>query len=212
MTSPADVSPGDLPELPEPPLSLRERKKQRTREAIRREAYRLFREQGYDATTVDQIAAAAEISPSTFFRYFPTKEEVVLTDEYDPIIMEALRRTPADLSLVAAVREALLGTFRVVYLRDREEMTTRMRLVATQPELRRRVYAQQNDSWNALLEAYAERSGRAADDPHLRYAIAATGAVVSEAIMAWGDSGCVGDPGQLMDEALTFLESGLREP
>jgi AcrR family transcriptional regulator len=59
---------------PAEPTGLRERKKARTRAAIQRHALRLFQEQGYSATTVDQIAAAAEISPSTFFRYFPTKE------------------------------------------------------------------------------------------------------------------------------------------
>ena len=60
-----------------------ERKKARTRAAIREHAFRLFREQGYDATTVDQIAEAAEVSPSTFFRYFPTKEDVVLQDDME---------------------------------------------------------------------------------------------------------------------------------
>jgi AcrR family transcriptional regulator len=44
---------------------------------------RLFREQGWEETAVEQIAEAAEVSPSTFFRYFPTKEDVVLLDEYD---------------------------------------------------------------------------------------------------------------------------------
>ncbi|HZC12209.1 MAG TPA: TetR family transcriptional regulator, partial [Mycobacterium sp.] len=57
---------------------LRERKKIRTRETIRREAFRLIQENGYAATTVEQIAEAAEVSPSTFFRYFPTKESVLL--------------------------------------------------------------------------------------------------------------------------------------
>ena len=68
---------------------LRERKKARTRAAIREHALRLFREQGYDATTIDQIAEAAEVSPSTFFRYFPTKEDVVLQDELDVLAIDA---------------------------------------------------------------------------------------------------------------------------
>ena len=70
---------------------LRERKKQKTRWAIQEHALRLFAEQGYEATTVDQIAAAAEISPSTFFRYFPTKEDLVIEDEYDALLVEGLR-------------------------------------------------------------------------------------------------------------------------
>ncbi|MGH3378360.1 MAG: TetR family transcriptional regulator, partial [Actinoallomurus sp.] len=83
-------------------LGLRERKKLKTRRSIQQHALRLIHEQGYEATTVEQIAEAAEVSPSTFFRYFPTKEDTILTDEYDPLIMESLRAQPPDLSPVTA--------------------------------------------------------------------------------------------------------------
>src|SRR5882762_5510974 len=83
---------------------LRERKKVQTREAIRRAAYRLFAEQGYDATPVDQIAAEADVSPSTVFRYFPTKEDIVLTDEYDEPMADVLRGRPLDEQPLASVR------------------------------------------------------------------------------------------------------------
>jgi AcrR family transcriptional regulator len=63
------------------PLGLRERKKIKTRQAIRREAFRLFDAHGFAATTVEQIADAAEVSPSTFFRYFPSKESLLLADD-----------------------------------------------------------------------------------------------------------------------------------
>src|SRR5258708_35242601 len=63
---------------------LRERKKQKTKAAIQRAALRLFKRQGYEETTVEQIAAAADISESTFFNYFPSKENVVIYDDNDP--------------------------------------------------------------------------------------------------------------------------------
>src|ERR1700735_3172237 len=100
-----------LGRAPGQPSGLRERKKARTRATIRAEALRLFREQGYHATTVEQIAAAAEVSPSTFFRYFPTKEDLVLQDDMDTRMIEALERQPAGLSPVAAVRAAAREVF-----------------------------------------------------------------------------------------------------
>src|ERR687897_2381320 len=90
-----------------PKAGLRERKKARTRAEIQRQALRLFRERGYEATTVARIAEAAEVSESTFFRYFPTKEDVVLWDEFDPLIFEAFRERPPELSPVRALRGAI---------------------------------------------------------------------------------------------------------
>src|SRR6266699_428029 len=94
----------EAPAAPRP--GLRERKKARTRAAIREHALRLFREQGYSATTVDQIAEAADVSPSMFFRYFPTKEDVVLQDELDILAAGAFESQSLDLSPVAAFRAA----------------------------------------------------------------------------------------------------------
>ncbi len=67
------------------------RKKAKTRAVIQRRALRLFHDQGYKATTVEQIAEAAEVSPSTFFRYFRTKEDVFLYDPFDPVLIEAVQ-------------------------------------------------------------------------------------------------------------------------
>src|SRR2546428_363702 len=85
---------------------LRERKKQKTRESIQRTALRLFEKQGYEETTIEQIAAAVEISPSTFFNYFPTKEDVVLFDAYDPIAIRMFLERPKDEPLNVGVRHS----------------------------------------------------------------------------------------------------------
>ena len=91
------------------PTGLRERKKQKTKEAIQREAMRLFQEQGYDETTIEQIADAAEISPSTFFNYFPTKEDVVLFDRYDPMMVSLLLERPNDEPPSVVLKRAIEG-------------------------------------------------------------------------------------------------------
>src|SRR6516164_6345541 len=107
---------------------LRERKKARTRAAIREHALRLFREQGYDSTTVEQIAEAAEVSPSTFFRYFPTKEDVVLQDDLDLVWMDAFRAQPPDLGPIAAMRTAVRAAFAGLAPGDLEQLREAMEL------------------------------------------------------------------------------------
>lgn len=80
--------------MPEEELPLRERKKQRTRRQLVETASRLFAEQGYDATTIEQIAAEVEIAVQTLFTYFPSKDRLAMAAEWD--LIEDLRRTLAD--------------------------------------------------------------------------------------------------------------------
>src|SRR5438132_5590407 len=91
---------------------LRERKKQRTREAIVRAAHQLFVERGYDATTVPEIAAAADVSTRTIFAYFPSKEDILFSDF--PLMKEALAQVLADRpegeEALVTVREFILST------------------------------------------------------------------------------------------------------
>src|SRR5438270_3777638 len=99
---------------------LRERKKLKTKEAIQREALRLFQEQGYDETTVEQIAEAVEISPSTFFNYFPTKENVVFEDPYDPLFISIFLGRPGDEPVGAALRHTFREGLAGIFERDKE--------------------------------------------------------------------------------------------
>src|ERR1700760_2516303 len=112
-----------------------QRQKARTRATIRAEALRLFREQGYHVTTVEKIAAAAEVSPSTFFRYFPTKEDVVLQDDMDIRMVEAFARQPPELTPIAAVRGAMLETWQSFTPVEWEQLREGGRLSMEVPEI-----------------------------------------------------------------------------
>src|SRR5262245_668910 len=118
---------------------LRERKRTRTRLMIQAEAMRLFGEKGYENTTVDDIAYAAAISPRTCFRYFPTKEDVVIWDEYDPIAPDLFDARPADEPLAETLRAIVHEALGGLYQRNRAELLLRMRLLMTVPELRARM-------------------------------------------------------------------------
>ena len=84
-------------------------------------------QEGYDATTVERIAAAAGVSHMTFFGYFPTKEDVALSDSYDPMIAALLEQTPATWPLPRRIRAALLHGLQQVYDSAREACWLRTR-------------------------------------------------------------------------------------
>ena len=189
----------DLPQQ----TSLRERKKARTRAAIREHALRLFREQGYDATTVEQIAEAAEVSPSTFFRYFPTKESVLLADDTDPVILQALAAQPPDLSPSQAVLRAYQTAMANLSEDQREFENTRQRLMFSIPELKAAMYDEYYRTITTFAEAMGRRIGRDAGDFELRvFAGALTGAMMA-----------VYDPGpgavDTVTRALDFVDAGM---
>src|SRR4030095_16556006 len=119
----------------QPPVGLRERKKARTKTAIQEHALRLFRGQGYDATTVEQIAEAAEISPSTFFRYFKTKEDVVVEDRYDELVAAAIEATPPEVGPFETLRRALIGSMTQISSAEEQQILLRMRLTFSVPSL-----------------------------------------------------------------------------
>jgi AcrR family transcriptional regulator len=206
------AEPVEESDVPTAKLSLRERKKIQTRQAIRRTAYRLFEEQGYDATPVDQIADEAEVSPSTVFRYFPTKEDIVLTDEYDPVIEDALRQRPPEEPPVTALREALYSSLARIYEADARESMQRVRLIREVPALHGRMSEHSAETATLLRRALAERAGRPEDDLELRIVTGAMLGALTEALYSWVDTGMVGtleDLRALVTRALGVLERGL---
>ena len=198
-----------MPDDDGPAIGLRERKKAKTRAAIQEHALRLFREQGYDATTVEQIAAAAEISPSTFFRYFPTKEDVVLYDVLDPPVLAAFRAQPAELSPIQALRGAMRAVFAELPAEELEVQRERDRLIRSVPELRAGMLDEFARNLDLLAELVAERVGRRADELAVR---TLAGAVIGVGISAWytaGDHASPKDYLAVMDDGLAQLEAGL---
>jgi len=184
--------------------SLRERKKARTRASIREHALRLFREQGYQATTVEQIAAAAEVSPSTFFRYFPTKEDVALSDSYDPMIAVLLQQTPATWPLIQRIRTVLVQGLRQVYSTDRDAFLAQNKLVVSTPALRERLWADQIATQQLILQALSASQ----DDPPSfqdRVTVAACVAAASTAILTWVENDGTPDLPDLMEQAFDTL-------
>ena len=199
----------DLPQQ----TSLRERKKARTRAAIREHALRLFREQGYDATTVEQIAAAAEVSPSTFFRYFPTKEDVVLQDGFDDVMFEAFDRQPSSLTPIAAIRAAMreaIATFTPAEWAEFQEMSA---IGMSVPEVRARMMDEMSRMIETAADAVAKRTGRSPADMAVRvYVGAIIGAIM--AVMgpeAYSEGTVDAEAFGRIDGALAVLEPSLPE-
>ncbi|MFH9861663.1 TetR/AcrR family transcriptional regulator [Streptomyces sp. NPDC017202] len=198
------LSPADRPHL-----GLRERKKIKTREAIRSAMYALVEEQGYGATTVEQIAERAEVSPSTVFRYFPAKEDIVLTDEYDPVLREELRARPADEPWPDTVRHVMLAAARVGVAEEPRVARLRTRLMAEVPAVRSRMMESMSVTGRTIRAALAERTGRDPDGLEVRvYAMSLVGGLM-EASLYWAENGHQGDFAALVDRALNVLEHGL---
>lgn len=202
--TPVHTSPA--PDGPRP--GLRERKKIKTRTAIREATYALIEEQGYDATTIEQIAERAEVSPSTVFRYFPTKEDIVLTDEYDPLMLQELRSRPADEPWMDSVRY-VVG--RAIQLSDQDLEITRLRahLMIQVPAVRARMLETMSVTGRMLAQAVAERAGLGTDDLEVRvYTMSLIGGL-AEMYQYWAENDMREDLHGLLDRALTVLERGL---
>ncbi|MFJ2670494.1 TetR/AcrR family transcriptional regulator [Streptomyces sp. NPDC087525] len=194
----------------QPQLGLRERKKLRTRTAIRRAAFGLIAEQGYEATTIEQIAEASEVSPSTVFRYFPTKEDIVLTDDYDAVVASVLRSRPTGEPPLESIRFLLDQTLQSILATEYDEAIQRTKLMVEVPAVRARMTETMAESAKLLGDVLAERTGRAPDDLELRLFIAAMLSVVREVTLYWGEHGNQDDLRVLVGHALDSVADGLR--
>ena len=185
----------------------RARKKAATKQSIQEHALRLFNEKSYDATTVEEIAAAAGVSHMTFFRYFPRKEAVVEYDEYDPVIEELIAARPPHEAPLTALHHAITAGLKQILTTDREALLTRTRLVLRNPVLRSRNLLAQDTTRDLFARALARRAGLA--EPDLAATVQASAALgaMAPALTAWAD-GEEEDLVALIDDAFAALAAG----
>jgi AcrR family transcriptional regulator len=191
------------------PSGLRERKKQKTKETIQREAMRMFQEQGYDETTIEQIAEAADISPSTFFNYFPTKEDVVLFDRYDPMMVSLMLSRPSDEPPSVVIKRAFEGLAGVLE-RDRDIVLARAKLSVEVPALRARFWEEMEKARDLLAGIIAARTGRDPDDFELRVMAMVLVTAAFEASLEWIRQGGRSNLVELVNQALDAIHIGQR--
>ena len=194
-------------------LGLRERKKRRTREALIDAARELFCAHGFEATTIDQIAEAVEVSSRTFFRYFTSKEDVALAlaDEQITAVLEAFAAQPAELPVLTAMRTAAVEVMRT-YEND-ARFHGLQNVISVSPALTA-----------ARIERAAARFGEVAcligarmgvdpavdPRPHLVASVALC--AVQPAVVAWRAAGRQAPESELTGQAFDLLSAGLDYP
>jgi AcrR family transcriptional regulator len=173
--------------------TLRERKKQRTRDALLRSAVELFISQGYDGTTVDEIADAVDVSQRTFFRYFAGKEEAALglVEMATERFVQAVRERPAHEAPMEALRQAVLegwdSLHEIVESVVPVELYLRMyRVIESTPVLLAAHLRRSAEVEETLARVIAEREGLDVDaDPRPRLAVAVFGGVMRVTERQW---------------------------
>ncbi len=156
----------------------RSSRKLKTFHQIQEEAMRLFLAKGYEETTVEEIAAAAGVSHMTVYRHFPTKESLVLSDEYDPIIADEIRKRPRDEAPLDSVEHAIVTSLSQMPESDFDLFVARMRLVLSTPALQQSLWVNAISTHRVIADALIDRGGFEGDSFDLKV-VAAIAAVIS---------------------------------
>ena len=193
-------------------VGLRERKKARTREALQEAAMDLFTRQGFDGTTVEEIADACEVSPRTFFRYFPTKEDALFvdTEERRERLLAVLADQPAGAPPFVALHAAMRG-LALDYRHDRAALVARSKIVQASPQLQA-YKAEHQHGWEAVVVDALERRPSAGDAPATRAELQLLTAVATAAMRVslddWVANAAGPDLDVVLDRAFARLASG----
>jgi AcrR family transcriptional regulator len=170
----------------EPPAAgLRERKKERVREQLIEAAVKLFSRKGFDATTIDDIVGAVEVSRRTFFRYFDTKEDVLPAwfDRHVDSVLAMLDARPGGEAPMVSLRHVLDGIADLYESRMATVLSIE-RVIGREPSLVARRYARMDEMAERLAKRLAAR-GRTKDEAYYRLLSRVALAIASSAIERW---------------------------
>ncbi len=200
-------------------IGLRERKKQRTRDALVDAAFDLFQRKGFEATTIDEIAEAVELSPRTFFRYFESKEDVALTllDKQFSAMYAAFTARPAHEPVLTALRHAVVEVMRAceggIEGFDANRFTRTQQLMNDCPAIQARSLELCATRLDELAGHVANRMGvDPTTDPRPTLVAAVVTTAVQTAIVAWREVEPETPASVLADRALALLEEGINYP
>jgi len=191
---------------------LRERKKQRTRETIARAAHELFAERGYHATTLPDIAEAADVSTRTIFAYFPSKEDILFSDFpfMKDALAQALAERPEGEDALETVRQFILS----LHGAEKSELDEQMRLCIENDEtLRSHLRARLAQLEELIAPAIAKDLDAAPNDIRPQVVAASLTAAFNVLSERGGDankkSKSAADMAAAIDPVITFLRGGL---
>jgi AcrR family transcriptional regulator len=188
---------------------LRERRRRATVKRIQEAALDLFDEHGFDSVTIEEIAAAADVSPSSVYRYFGTKEGVVLYDEFDFRLIDAVEAELASHPPVEAVQRAVASVMTAFFGRDEELGRRKLRYAFEDPHLHAAM-TQQVDQFSQLVaHALARAADRDADDIDVQVIASTLVWALTAAARKWHTEGYVRPLQPLLEQALDVLERGL---
>ena len=192
----------------QPGLTLAERKRQLVRDELAEAALRLLARQGFEQTTVDQLAVAAGVSRRTFFRYFASKEDVVISSVvvvFEGILAEVEAR-PADEAPAVAIREAVKAVVLEDFAVEREKSVALIRHTQQIPALRARFAERLDLLRDDLAAVLSRRTGREAPAPRDQFAAGLGLLAFAGALQHWAASDGHADPAAMLDAA--FEEAG----
>ncbi|WP_026930243.1 TetR family transcriptional regulator [Glycomyces tenuis] len=188
-------------------VGLRERKRRAAMRRVQEVALDLFDEHGFDAVTVKQIAEAAGVAPSSVYRYFETKEGIVLYDPNRIVLSEPARPEEDGLRLF----EALYRTITAFVAEHGDEVIDRRRTryLMEVPSVRTAVAERIFTDVPTMASFIAERTGRSVDELEVQVAAGAFAGGLLAAVRHWHAEDYAEPLGELLERTLATLRDGL---